>query len=116
MSRPARSRPLALMRITAKAMGNRTVAEVFPPGEFIAEEIEARGWSQIELAEILGRTPKLIGQLIAGKCAVTPETARGLGAAFGTGAEFWMNLERDYRLAHAVQVAIVRNASPKKSD
>jgi len=34
---------------------DRTPAEVFPPGEFIREEIEARGWSQVELAEILGR-------------------------------------------------------------
>lgn len=83
-------------------MGNRTAAEVFAPGEFIADELEARGWSQIELAEILGRPPRLISQLITGKCAITPETAKGLGAAFGTGAEFWMNLERDYRLAHAV--------------
>ncbi len=83
-------------------MGNRTPAEVFAPGEFIAEELEARNWSQIELAEVLGRPPRLISQLITGKCSITPETAKGLGAAFGTGAEFWMNLERDYRLAHAV--------------
>ena len=83
-------------------MGNRTPAEVFAPGEFIAEELEARNWSQIELAEVLGRPPRLISQLITGKCSITPETAKGLGAAFGTGAEFWMNLERDYRLAHAI--------------
>jgi HTH-type transcriptional regulator/antitoxin HigA len=83
-------------------MGNRIAAEVFAPGEFIADELEARGWSQIELAEILGRPPKLVSQLVSGKCAITPETARGLGAAFGTGAELWMNLERDYRLAHTV--------------
>ncbi len=93
-------------------MENRTVAEVFAPGEFIAEELEARGWSQIELAEILGRPPKLVSQLIAGKCAITPETAKGLGSAFGTGAEFWMNLERDYRLARAIHddVAVERRA------
>ena len=93
-------------------MGNRTPAEVFPPGEFIAEELEARNWSQIELAEVLGRPPKLISQLITGKCSITPETAKGLGAAFGTGAEFWMNLDRDYRLAHAVHddVAVERRS------
>jgi HTH-type transcriptional regulator/antitoxin HigA len=80
-------------------MMDRTPAEVFPPGEFIKEEIEARGWSQVELAEILGRPPRLISELIAGKRAITPETARGLGDAFGTGAQFWMNLESSYRLA-----------------
>ena len=83
-------------------MANRTPAEVFPPGDFIAEELEARGWSQIEFADILGRPARLVSKLIAGKRAITPETARGLGAAFGTGPEFWMNLERDYQLSRAV--------------
>src|ERR1035441_6923065 len=78
---------------------DRTPAEVFPPGEFIREEIEARGWSQVELAEILGRPPRLVSELISGKRAITPETAKGLGEAFNTGAQFWMNLESSYRLA-----------------
>jgi HTH-type transcriptional regulator / antitoxin HigA len=78
---------------------DRTPAEVFPPGEFLREEIEARGWSQAELAEILGRPPRLISELITGKRAITPETAKGLGEAFETGAQFWMNLESSYRLA-----------------
>ena len=83
-------------------MTHRSPAEVFPPGEFINEELDARGWTQIELAEVLGRPARLVSELLAGKRAITPETAKGLGAAFGTGPEFWMNLERDYRLAHAV--------------
>lgn len=77
---------------------DRTPAEVFPPGEFIREEIEARGWTQAELAEILGRPPRLVSELIAGKRAITAETAKGLGEAFGTGAQFWMNLESAYQL------------------
>ena len=81
----------------------RTPAEVFPPGEFIREEIEARGWSQVELAEILGRPPRLVSELIAGKRAITPETAKALGEAFNTGAQFWMNLESSYRLAQVKQ-------------
>src|SRR5438067_1607637 len=93
-------------------MAQRTPAEVFPPGEFIGEELEARGWTQVELAEVLGRPARLISELLAGKRAITPETAKGLGAAFGTGPEFWMNLERDYRLAHAVHddAAVARRA------
>jgi HTH-type transcriptional regulator/antitoxin HigA len=80
-------------------MIDRTPAEVFPPGEFIREELEARGWNQVELSEILGRPPRLVSELLAGKRAITPETAKGLGDAFGTGAQFWMNLESSYRLA-----------------
>jgi HTH-type transcriptional regulator/antitoxin HigA len=76
-----------------------TPAEVFPPGEFVREELEARGWSQSDLAKILGRPPRLISELIGGKRAVTPETARGLAQAFGTSAEVWLNLESSYQLS-----------------
>ena len=30
----------------------RMIAEAFPPGEFIREELAARGWSQTDLATI----------------------------------------------------------------
>lgn len=80
-------------------MIERTPAEVFSPGELIKDEIEARGWSQIELAEVLGRPGRLVSELIAGKRAITPETAKGLGEAFGTGAQFWMNMESSYQLS-----------------
>jgi len=79
-------------------MGDRIVAEVFPPGEFIREELEARNWSQLDLAEIMGRPPRVVNELIAAKRSITPDTARELGEAFGTGAEYWMNLEAAYQL------------------
>ena len=74
-------------------------AEVFPPGEFIREEIEERGWTQEDLAEILGRPLRLVNEIIMGKRGITPETANGIAAAFGTSAQFWMNLESMYRLS-----------------
>jgi len=80
-------------------MKERMAAEVFPPGEFIREELEARGWTQTDLADILGRPLRLVNQIITGKHSITPETAKGLGDAFGTGAQFWMNLESFYRLS-----------------
>lgn len=80
-------------------MNARVPAEVFPPGEFLREELEARGWSQQEFADILDRPPRLVSELISGKRAITPETARGLADAFGTSAEYWMNLESQYQLS-----------------
>ena len=73
-------------------------AEVFPPGEFIREELEERGWTQEELAEILGMSSRLVNEVIMGKRGITPGTANALGAAFGTSAQLWMNLESTYRL------------------
>lgn len=76
-----------------------TFAEIFPPGEFLKEELEARGWSQTEFAEIVGRPVRLINEIIAGKRSITPETAVQLGDSLGTGAELWMNLESQYQLS-----------------
>ncbi len=73
-------------------------AEVFPPGEFLAEELEARGWSQTDFAEILGRPPRLVNEIIQGKRAISTETARGIADALGTSAEYWLNLEAIYQL------------------
>ena len=80
-------------------MANRIPAEVFPPGEFINDELDARGWTQTDLAEILGRPLRLVNELIGGKKQITPETAQGLAEAFGTDAILWMNLDSQYRLA-----------------
>lgn len=76
-----------------------TIAETFPPGEFLKDELEARGWNQTELAEIMGRPVRLINEIIAGKKSITPETAIQLGDSLGTGAELWLNLENQYQLS-----------------
>lgn len=80
-------------------MAQRKPAEVFSPGEFISDELEARGWTQTDLAEILGRPLRMVNELVTGKKQITPETAQGLAEAFGTDAILWMNLDSQYRLA-----------------
>lgn len=79
-------------------MTERIPADVFSPGDFIKEEIEVRGWTQRDLAAILGRPVQMVNELLSGRKAVTPETACGLAEAFGTSAELWLNLESSYRL------------------
>ena len=93
-------------------MNARMPAEVFPPGEFLREELEAQEWSQQELADILDRPPRLISELISGKRAITPETACGLAQAFGTSAEYWMNLESQYQLS---KVKVTHNHIARKA-
>jgi HTH-type transcriptional regulator/antitoxin HigA len=80
-------------------MADRTPAEVFPPGEFLADELEARGWTQTEFAEIIGRPQKLVNDIILAKRSITPETAADFAAALGTSAQFWMNLETAWQLS-----------------
>jgi HTH-type transcriptional regulator/antitoxin HigA len=84
---------------------SRVPAEVFPPGEFVREELEARGWTQGDLAQIMGRPVRLVSELITGKKQITPETARGLAQAFGDNDPlYWMNLDSAYRLAKSEPV------------
>ncbi len=81
----------------------RIPAEVFPPGEFVREELEARGWTQADLASILNKPLPAVNEIITGKKAITPETAKSLGDAFDVEPAFWLNLETAYRLSLASQ-------------
>jgi HTH-type transcriptional regulator/antitoxin HigA len=80
-------------------MAPKTNPEVFSPGEYIRDELEARGWTQTDLAKILGWWPKDVNRLVTGKQAITIETAKCLAEAFDTSAQLWMNLETSYQLA-----------------
>jgi len=80
-------------------MKERIPAEGFLPGDLIKEELDARGWTQEDLAEILGRTTASINEIITGKRGITVESAKGIGEAFGTSAQFWLNMESAYRLS-----------------
>ena len=76
----------------------------FSPGNLIRRELEYRGWSQNDLAQIMGRPLQAVNQLINGRKAITARTARELEAALGPEAQFWLNMETSYRLykeAHA---------------
>ncbi len=72
-----------------------------PPGEVLAEELDARGMTQKELATRLGRPAEAINEIIKAKKAITPETAIGLEQVLGIDARFWTHLEADYRLTLA---------------
>jgi HTH-type transcriptional regulator/antitoxin HigA len=72
--------------------------ELVHHGEIISDELEARGWTQKDLAEIMGRPIQAVSEIINGKKRITPDTAIELGQAFGTTPEFWMNMETSYQL------------------
>jgi HTH-type transcriptional regulator/antitoxin HigA len=73
------------------------------PGEFLAEEIEARGISQKELAKRMQRPLNAINEIVNGKKAITAETALQLEEVMpDIPARFWLNLEIDYQLTRAL--------------
>lgn len=68
-----------------------------PPGENLAEEIEARGMSLEDIASILGMSEQLVADIIRGEQPITGEIASGLEKAIGVRAGFWTGLEANYR-------------------
>jgi HTH-type transcriptional regulator / antitoxin HigA len=74
-----------------------------PPGEYLAEEIEARGISQTELARSMGRPLNAINEIIRGKKSITADTALQLEEVMPEiPARFWLNLETDFHLTKAL--------------
>lgn len=74
-----------------------------PPGEYLTEEIAARGITQKELAKRMGRPLNAINEIINGKKTITAETALQLEAVMPEiPARFWLNLETDYQLTKAL--------------
>jgi HTH-type transcriptional regulator / antitoxin HigA len=74
------------------------IASVDHPGTFISEELEARGWAQVDLAYILGMSVQQLNPLLNGKANITPDMAAALGDAFDMPAEFFANLQKLYDL------------------
>ena len=72
-----------------------------PPGETLAEELEVRGMTPRELAALANCPEQVIDQIIQGEKAITADIATALGKALGGTAQFWTNLEDDYRITLA---------------
>lgn len=83
---------------TRAMRANPRPARVLRPGRILRRELEARGWTQKDLAEIMGRPAQAISQIVRGQKQITPETALELAAAFGTSPALWLSLESNYRL------------------
>jgi len=82
-------------------MATMTENWVKHPGYYIKEEMEARGWSQRDLAFILGSTDQVLNPILNGKRGISPDMAKTLGEAFDVPPEFFANLQQAYDLAQA---------------
>lgn len=73
------------------------------PGEILTDELTELGISAAALARMLHVPTNRITQILNGKRAITADTALRLGQWLGTGAEFWLNLQKSYELKLAEQ-------------
>jgi HTH-type transcriptional regulator/antitoxin HigA len=76
-------------------------ARAVSPGRIIQRELDERGWTQNDLADVMGRPSQAISEIINGKKQITAETALELGEAFGVDAAFWSSLQSSYNLQQA---------------
>ena len=81
----------------------RMPAEVFPPGEFIRDEMDARGWSNDDAHTRLGNDPvrccafDLAAYADDKELIMDPATASDLALLFGGTASYWIQVDRTWR-------------------
>ena len=76
---------------------------VTAPGEILLEKLQELGISQAELAGRIGRTRKMVNEIVKGKAPILSETALQLERVLSIPARFWSNLEAQYRESLARQ-------------
>ena len=69
----------------------------WPVGSYIQEELEARHWSAWDLSLWMHVPLWMVLLLLREDCHLSEDMAEKLGEAFGTGAEYWINLDKIYR-------------------
>ena len=87
-------------------------AEVFPPGEYLRDELNERGWTVTEFAGIIDRPLQAVSEILNGKKEITTETAFSFSEALGTTPELWLNLQMSYRLHQRRSAASSDGLSP----
>lgn len=75
----------------------------FPhPGEILFEEfLKPMGITQYRLAKEIGVPQRRIGEIVAGKRSVSPDTGLRLSRFLGMSENFWIGLQLDYDAAKA---------------
>jgi addiction module HigA family antidote len=75
------------------------------PGEVLKEELAECKITLTEFARQIDVPPNRVSQIIAGKRAVTGDTALRLAHWFGMDPQFWLNLQTAYDIRLAAQKA-----------
>jgi len=75
-----------------------------PPGEILLEDfMKPLGISSNRLSRDIDVPANRISEIVAGRRAISADTALRLSKYFGTSAEVWLGLQKDYDLRVARQ-------------
>ena len=99
------------LRSRTTTKGSSLVARRLPtdrppthPGEMLLEEfLKPLEISQSKFAVRLGVSFPRLNEIIRGKRAVTPDTSLRLARVLGMSADFWLGLQLDWDLWHAMR-------------
>lgn len=107
MPTTSKSRTTTKGRPRARGLVQRRLPTKRPPthpGEMLLEEfLKPLGISQSAFAIRLGVSFPRLNEIIHGKRAVTPDTALRLARVTGMSADFWLGLQQDWDLWHALR-------------
>ena len=102
-----KSRTMAERQGHSKKLVGRRLPRHRPPtrpGEMLLEEfIKPLAITQSELASRLGISFPRLNEIIRGKRAITSDTALRLARVLGMSADFWLGLQLDWDLWHAMR-------------
>lgn len=75
------------------------------PGEMLIKAfLEPLDMTQKAFVEHLGWTYAWLDEIVNGRRNISADSALTLGEALTTGPEFWLNLQRDWDLWHAMNI------------
>lgn len=109
------------MNKTKKIANDMIPGDIFHPGEYIKDELEARGLHQQDLVDKMKVSKSEISLIIHGRRNVNPRIAVLLETALGIDAEFWMNLQIKYdidiikkKMLKSIRIANIPTAKKEK--
>lgn len=86
-------------RISEEVLREKRVRPPVHPGRVLELEfLEPLGMTAYQLAKAIGVMPPRVYEIARGERSVSADTALRLGRYFGTGPEFWLNLQSHYDL------------------
>lgn len=77
-------------------MSEQKTLDAVCPGEYIAAELIARGWTVDRFAAMIVRPTLYVEEILSGVRKIDEHAASEIGFAFGTSSEMWLNLQKSF--------------------